>query len=485
MTKRILYIFICFFIISITCDAQNYRLQSMGDLFIVIEDQDNDLNLYDFGGNPAGIVFDEVKNGVFIDLDFKNINGDYRRIYEPGILDLYELKFIRFQNLGKSGIFRGFATYTVENRKNLYRSLILNPYDGKAFFVTDTTTGNFKYTGPGVRFDYGLEITKNLSSGIRLTYSLLDGLKDIYTRTRTIYRNITGNLGLAVKIFKTFNLGLTFGVYNAQEKLEAKSEDLYDAEVYLSRGDIYSIKRRSNVVNLKLMESGYSTGFQIVYGNTLKNAVAFRLTYNQLGQFLLIPYGLLEEYEFGYANREILETSAAGRFRINNSFIFGFYASDAFFDIWSKHSERNLLLWHQKINKANLGFGSKFTPPSENYIVVTEFTIEKATLDSMKYIDNRFVKISGYAYSLKLGFEYKISKSFIFRAGFNFKLYEKDIWTGLNKVNYYKIASGTEINSRYFLIVNFGKYRSTQSPLNYKTKSTRETLSISLAIKLI
>lgn len=482
--KQVLYIFLYLLVITVS-NSQNYKLQSMGDLFITVEDQDNKLNLYAFGGNPAGIAFEEIKNKVFVDLNFGNTSGDYRRIYEPGELELYELKFIRYQNLGKNGNFKGFAIYSVENRKNLYRSLLLNPYDGKAFYVTDTTNGNFKYTGPKIGFDYGLTLTKKMSAGVKLTYSLFDGLKDIYTRTRTVYRNIKGEFGIAFIISKKFNFGLTFEFSNAQEKLEAKSEDLYDAEVYLFRGDIYSIKRRSNVVNLKFKENTFSTGLQIVFAGNTPNAVALNFAYNHIGKFLLVPYGLLEEYEFGYANWEIFEVYIAGRFKMNKSLSLGFCSSAVFSDVWSKHSERNLLLWRQKIYNLRFGFGSKFVSSPENFLTGIEFIIEKSNADSMKYIDNRFAKISGYNFSFKFGFEYKILKSLIFRAGSIFRFYEKDIWTGINKVKYYKFTSGVEINSRFFVILNFAQYKSNFNPMGYYATSIRKTLKISLSIKLM
>ena len=64
--------------------------------------------------------------------------------------------------LGNSGTFRGSAAYNYEMQKDRNRVLTLTPYSGDAFFFTDTTSGDFRYSGPTFEFMYSLETFDNL-----------------------------------------------------------------------------------------------------------------------------------------------------------------------------------------------------------------------------------------------------------------------------------------------------------------------------------
>jgi len=435
--------------------AQYYRLIAIGSMHIAVEDMDNELNLYDFGENPAWVINDEIQNRIWMHTSYDKSRGEYKRTYDPYGLNLYDIRFLRVQTLGNSGTFKGWASYSGEIREKLYGSLLLSPYDGKAFFVTDTTTGNFRYQIIRIGFDYGIEVLKHIYAGINVNYNLVDGLKDIYTRARDIYRQVHISPALAIQITRNLNIGFKLAISNWHEKIEAKSEDLYDAEVYLYRGNLYAVKKISNVIDLKLKERDIGLGIQTIYKPNDNFQLGIKLNLKQTGQYILIPYGLLKEYEFGYTNFYEFNMNFLSRLKLNRKSTVGATLKYEYSDIWSKHSPRNLLLWKEKIKNFEIGLGlwSNLLNPISAGI---ELLYKNSSADSMKYIDNIFKLIKGDNYTLKIGSEFKINKITL-RMGFNYMFSTKDLTLGGDNVNYSSFSFGISYNPVADMIFVLGK----------------------------
>ncbi len=457
--------------------AQYYRLIAIGGMYIAVEDMDNKLDLYDFGENPAWIVNNATHNRIWSHINYDKSKGEYKRIYDPYQLNLYGISFFRIQTLDNSGTFKGHASYLTEIREKLYGSLLLSPYDGKAFFVTDTTTGNFRYQIITLGFDYGLK--KYIYAGISANYKLIDGLKDIYTRTRDVYRQVCISPALAIPITRNLNIGLKFTISNWQEKIEAKSEDLYDAELYLYRGNLYAIKRISNIVSLKLKERSIGISTQIIYkpNNNLNLGIKFNLKQND--QYILIPYGLLEEYEFGYTNFYESNINFLSRVKLNKKSTIGVNFKYMYLDIWSKHSPRNLLLWKEKIKnfEAGLGFWSNIINLASAGI---ELLYKNSSADSMKYIDNVFKLIKGASYILKIGGEIKTNKITL-RMGFNYMFSTKDLTFGGDNANYSSFSFGISYDPSVDMIFVVGKSYAKMEPTNIS--ASRDILKLIFILK--
>jgi hypothetical protein len=88
MRRNILIFSFAFFVTSLLvlnspALATESRLSGMGDLSIVIEDESNMINLWDFAGNPAGFLADEKGSVIRSDLfreayDIRNLRCSYR-----------------------------------------------------------------------------------------------------------------------------------------------------------------------------------------------------------------------------------------------------------------------------------------------------------------------------------------------------------------------------------------------------------------------
>ena len=96
-------IIICFLIINnSSLFSQINRIESMGNLFLVIEDEDNNLNLYDRGGNSAFLLIDEPKDWLKINLLSNSGNGSLHKTYEPAGKNNYSIHFEALKNIDEN-----------------------------------------------------------------------------------------------------------------------------------------------------------------------------------------------------------------------------------------------------------------------------------------------------------------------------------------------------------------------------------------------
>ncbi len=176
--------------------AGGVRLLSMGNLQFTLPDTDNQLNFYDFGGNPAGLQADQKFRWMRVYLHAGNHWGGYRPLYEPENEQNYALTFEGVKALNAKETFWGQITYLGDYPHSVYRSLEKQPY-AKNFILTDTTTGNYWYNGPIIRTIYSRKLPLNFALGLAFNYKVQMGLKDVYTKVESIQREIFPGIGLS------------------------------------------------------------------------------------------------------------------------------------------------------------------------------------------------------------------------------------------------------------------------------------------------
>lgn len=426
--RRQLIIFSLIFFYQILF-GQNERISSLGNSTIALKDAENDLNLYDFGNNVAYLHLDKTFDVLYIRPGFGFSKLDYRRLYEPQEIFLYNLSFDGIKKL-KEGTFRGYVRYEIENRKNVYRSLGYSPYNGNPFFMTDTTTGDFVYNGPKVGFQYSFEFLKNLFMGIELNYKIMDGLKNIYTRSKTLIRDIDGSYSLAYVFNEDFTIGGSVIWADRKESIEAKAEDLFDAEIFNYRGDTYAFKRRSQTVSQTYRDKSIEYSLQSVLSPFKNLKIGIKTNYLNDNLKTLYPYGMLKEYEEGHTVFE----NYSGKIKINISPLDNLLIGTGLIynetNSWSRISEYGLMIWKWKTRIVGSGLGFSYKFRALPALVVMEINSGKIFSDSLKFIDNKFSKHNDLFYDLRAGLEFEILQNIFFRTGFERNKYKFDIIRG-------------------------------------------------------
>ena len=244
----------------------NLRLLSLGSASLVFEDSENELNVYDFGKNPAGLVADQKHKWMRYYNWSDYFNGDFRREMDPQKRMQSNIGAEGVNPIGENATFRGFVQYYVEDLKNVYRGLEYEPYRD-IFTPVDTTTGSFDYYGPKLGFEYARNVNSWLSFGGSLTYRLQDGLKRESSKMKIDGRMIFGTLGARIVPFKNISIGLAFRPFSVQYRLNANKLFLLDHPViHKFYGDSLLIKNEKvSTYNRRTQSEGYGAEGVFVY----------------------------------------------------------------------------------------------------------------------------------------------------------------------------------------------------------------------------
>jgi len=452
--------------------TQQSRLDQLGGLSYSIIDIDSQIDPFILGGNPAWLVNSQQNQRLDITPVFKNSNGDYHRYYESGDVFNYSVNFIGIKPLGKNGTFRGLATYQYDLHKDRNKILTLNPYSGDAFFFTDTTSGDYKYSGPTFEFMHSLEIFDNLYLGASVNYKILDGLKKVYTYAETLYRNVSGNLGLAYKISDNLVLGANYKIIDEQERIVATDVNNRTVQTFLYRGEIYNIELRGTSQSYKLKKFGNSVAFQTQYKPFDNFTIGLNANYLLHNSKSLFPFSSIIEVEDGYTSQENTEIVIVAKWLQSNNLTFGFVGGYNDNNSWTKNSKHNLTIWDINISNVYGGIGATYTNVENDFLIGAEYELHSIAADSNKYIDDKYSQINGISHFAKLGIEKSINDIFKIRVGYNFIFQEHDfIFGGDNVTTHFitlggnaKISEALEIESRI-------EYSSTNLSANEQHKN--------------
>ena len=477
MKKIILFAIIFLFQIAL---AQNERVAALGNPSIAFKDFDLDLNLYDFGNNYAWLIEDHTFDVLYIRPSFNFQSGDYRRYYDPEKSMMYLLSFDGTKIL-KDGAFRGYVIYEIENRKNVNRALSRYPYNGVPFRMTDTTTGDFLYNGPRVGFQYSFIPLKDFYVGFDLNYQIVDGLKNIYTRSKSLWRNIDGSVNLAYKFSDDFVVGGKLTLLDNKESIESKSEDLFDAEIFNYRGDTYAFRRRSQTVEQTYREKLVRYDFTTITSPAKNLTIGLKGNYSNSNLKTQYPYGTLKEYEEGHTVFEDYGSTLKLHYSPINNLLFGFEGSFDNYSSWSRISETSLMIWKWNIRTITAGSGVSYKFNTLPLVSVFEFNIGKVKSDSSKYIDNFFSNYDEPFYSLVAGFEYEIFEKIFLRTGYNYGKINFDVIRGGKDVNLNQISAGFGLYNFKSIHIDYYIYYAIQSnSLSQKNKFLSSQLNIKI-----
>lgn len=427
--------------------AQITRTAAMGGLKYSVDDRELKISPYYFGNNPAWIYMDEAESFLRITPTLSNSWGSYRRKYDSdGVMNL-GTSFHGIKTLGTKGTFSGFTSYNYENRRNVYRTLKKDSYNGEAFFINDTTASNFRYMGPKVVLMYSWELIDNLYAGGNITYQLLDGLKEQYSYAKTIYRNTGIKLGLAYKIGENIIAGADFEYLDSQESIEAADVNLLEVEVFYFRGEGLFTSKRSSTMTSKIRKKGFNLGSQFCWDNGYNLAVGLQANYSPSDSKILRPYydpilkQSFDEAEDSYASFDSYDLQVKAQYKIEENFQLGAYAGYFKDYSWSRISLKDLLMWKWTKKEIIAGIGSSYSP-SPKLLFGLEYQININAADSSKYIDRRFNSVSSTDHSIRLGSEYKLADEVFLRAGFNYGIIENDLVFGSKDCSVHKISAG-------------------------------------------
>ena len=424
---------------------QKSRLDALGGLSYSIVDIDSQIDPFILGGNPAWLVNSQLNTRLEIDPQYRNSRGDYHRFYESGDINNIDVNFMGIKSLGSSGTFRGLAAYNYEMQKDRNRILTLAPYSGDAFFFTDTTSGDYRYSGPTFEFMHSLEILDNLFFGASVNYQIFDGLKKVYTFAETLYRNVSGNIGIAYRLSNSISLGFNYQLADTQERITANDVNNTDVQTFLYRGDTYKIELRGSSQSYKLKKSSNTYAFQTQISLFENVVIGVDAKYRLHNSSSLFQMSSIIDVEDGYTSFDETHILLQARWLQSNSSTFGFTAGYNDNNSWSRNTKRDLTIWDLSVNDIFTGAGFTYSNVSNSFLVGAEYELHSISADSLKYIDNRYSEISAFNHVARFGIETAFNEMFTLRVGYNFIYKEHDFIYGGEDVTTHFVTFGGQI----------------------------------------
>ncbi len=480
MMRRALLIGCVMFVTGV--HAQDLRLESLGSMRYALDDPRTSLSLYRFGQNPAWMLRDETVSWLTFTPQVGNRWGAYHRIFDPGHVSAYGAGFEGVKSLGSRGTFRGFAAYGIEERSSVYRSLKRTPYGGEAYYLADTTTGSFTYKGPSVAFTYSYELFPDLIIGAELGYVLQDGLKDLPTNAKSLFRSIHGSAGVAYDAGDGLALGVTIRPFDDQERINCDREDLLEVEVFRYRGESVARLRRDAAIDQTVRRTGeeYSVQASWIPMEGLHVGAYGVAGLSRTRDLVEISDEI--EFEDGFAQRTWYEAAGRARLLVAPKMTIGCGVSHRFQREWSKYPSMDLLVWDAEGAETALGLGASLGLDDGGTLVAVEGEYTFVHTDSSKYIDNRYAIVRTGEFRVQAGVEVPISGIGTLRASYSFGGMGVDVRSGGREVSGQSVSAG--------IAVPLGSIAHVEWVTRYTHRSTgaatvRDDLSAMLLFRLV
>ncbi len=402
------------------------KLFSMGDLSLVIEDEDNDINLYDFGNNPAWVVIDQKLSWGRGSSFLNHESGSYRRILDPKTLFTLIPSFDAVKTFGPDKVFFGYVGYYYYDNQKIVGSVEKYPYEDKfglldsAGFVdvdkdgkVDEISSNFTYTGPDLFAGHSRRISKNTFVGATVGYRLEHGVKREYIWPETYLRTFYFNFGIAHKFPRGIVLGLSFKPFDTQERIDLDpglqgGNIVKDVVGFQWRVPISSMTR---ITKNKIYEAGLQGTWDI--GRSLVNGFILNYEFRNLD----INDGLTDANRVVYWQSDGYHLEYRGLWRVTPHTVnIGLSYRRNYQKTWTKNPIFDIKLDEGPITEDRFGLGLGVFP-SQSFRWGTEAHFSSYKEDITDYIarGTRDTRIENLSYNI--GGEFRLEKNFWVRSG--------------------------------------------------------------------
>ena len=427
----------------------NPRLLSMGSCDLVFFDKDNDLNGYDFGGNPAALVQDQKEMWMSARTWWNYTDGDFRRPLDPKSQSKLHLQAEGVKPIGTGAAFRGFIRYYTEELQNVYRALEYEPYHD-IFTPIDTTTGTYDYYGPIIGFEYSKQITSWAALGGKIEYRLQDGLKREPSKAKVDGRMIHGVIGTQLTPQRNISIGLAFRPFSVQYRINANKSFLVDYPIiYKYFGDSLLVKNDEvGTYNRTTRGEGYSLDGNIIYQITSNVTLAGRGGYQLESKKIDegSSAGQRDIDDYGSWQKQGPWIEATGR--INSAsfpLTFGVTLEWRSWDSWARTPRFQTLFEEMKGSWTRYGFGIAYQNPNFPFKLGLEYHATIFNEEKHNFYQNYEWKRENNINLVKGGGAFKITPDFILRFGGAFGETIAEYHLSFDPVQFMQLSLGASI----------------------------------------
>ncbi len=410
--------------------AGGIRVSTMGNCSIALVDRDNQLNPYDFGRNPAYLVYDFEDSWIRLAVEYAESQGDLKRPYDPRTLSDGYAAFAGRKRLGDRHAASGSFRYERILQHEQERSLEIDQYNDP-FYLTDLTTGDITHWGPVMGADYSLRLSDKVAVGLGFDYEISTGLKDFYTRPEIVHNYVRGNFGLLFSPRRSWSLGFVVRPLRLQNRTNfEKTDEGFDNIIYRYSGDeIYEIRSFSSYSLREISRGAELVAQNFVSGGpvTVGAELSYRFADNS------IRYNVSNPEEVGYWEDEAVDARILARYTPRGlPFVLGLSARSLDQTGWAMRPRYDdVLLYNNPMRLRSVGAGASYAYEPLHLIVSGEYVLNSWEISAEDYGANSF-RTQEFAQNVgRLGIEYAAYQVFSVRGGVEVTDYLADRWLKL------------------------------------------------------
>ncbi|MGD9898712.1 MAG: DUF6850 family outer membrane beta-barrel protein [Calditrichaceae bacterium] len=475
-------IFLCWGISSST--AGSNRLLAMGGISLSVPDTDNQINLFQAAGNSAWLINNDSLNWMKYTTFTNNDWGDLKRYWDARENHLHYLSFSGFKHIGDNQAFFGEIKYNYDYREDVNRAIEKNPYTGDPFVLADSTSGDFEYLGPEVTVIFSHKLSSGWYWGTSFNYNINRGLKDIYTETEIISRQITASVDLVHSFSENIVLGISVLPYHYQDitKLVTQSDGQYP-QTFRYRGE-FEFRKSTGTQDRTAIYKGYEIRPQLAIKGEKFEGVFYaeynyqwHELYDNPTKRLYDGYYQAQKYSVNMAFRKHLgrlnQTSLAFSYEFE-------YTED-----WAKEAAADLLFYRSfnRQHRSVLGVSHRFSDiPLEGAV---EIHYQSSAPDKKDYLAHLYRQGDIANLEIHTGIEYRVGNSWKLQAGYIYKGYNEDkIWNYYGDFSGSKYTGGVDWLLKNYELEVYGRYsdlKGTVSGVN--TGNKRQSMDLIVQLK--
>lgn len=410
--------------------CNDLRIMSMGNCRIALEDEDGQINPWDFGVNPAYLLDDYTLSWSRLTFALDDMSGTLKRPFDPEESRIISAGAAGMINLGERHVVQGTFSYRQMVYDKVPNSLELNQYNDP-IYLTDQTTGEFTYYGPAMSVDYSLKLFPSLSLGGKLDYDIASGLKDVYTRPEVVHNYFKVHLGLLYRMNDAWSVGIVARPFRLQNRtVFDQTDEGYDNLILRYYGEgIYDIIATGSAT-MREVQTGWNVSLQNFY-LTERLQAGLLLSYET--EENEIEYATSNPDRFGFWTDESYDLRAAARYALARLpltlGVTGRYTTN---DGWAKRPRfDDVVLYENPYDLVSFGGGMSYRFAPWRLIVSTEYEANMYDIEVNDYGASAYRSADVVQNIARFGFEHELFGLHSIRGGFQYTDYLVDRWLKL------------------------------------------------------
>jgi len=412
------FYFIIFFPNAI--EASTIRLQSLGYTTLITEDRDNEINLYDFGLNPAWIIKDQQRQWLSFSGFCESAWGDFYRDYDAQKLTNVDINCHGLNMLDENQLVFGAVTYASQYKYNVREAVDKQPYVEHPYRITDNTTGDIFFSGPAIHTLYCRNIYHNkLFVAGTVFYQIITGLKKAFLKPRMIFYDLSTSMAVAYQLNSRWEMGLFFDYSHARDFIEyvlPTTDSSFAIYIRNYRGEsvfCYTNAARDFYKNFNQYYVSWQTIYHVIpyFQLGVKLSRALRDLAMTENQYAPTDQGTWEAQQ--YALNIII------RNKLGSLPIYFGLAYDLFFsDDWAKHPDYDEILTEDDFTQHHGGLGFAYKPVTAPIQLVGEIHWSHSDILKQDYISKIVKNGDSKVFEQKIGVEYAFRNLYFLRLGY-------------------------------------------------------------------